>query len=95
MKASDNVSTSPTFTVCGRRESIRFGVVAVEFSDVRPVADTVTASLIAALTQLLARTTVAVLRVLVCVQVIAVSAAPIVSVLPTRPVVPVQARVAV
>src|SRR6478735_2844742 len=34
------------------------------------------------------------LRVLVCVQVIAVSAAPIVSVLPTRPVVPVQAKVA-
>ena len=52
---------------------------------VKPVLVTVAVSPSAALTQVLRRVSVADLRVLVCVQTIAVSAAPIVSVLPDKP----------
>ena len=58
-------------------------------------ADTVAVSPFRALTHVFTKVNWADLRVLVCVQVMAVSAAPTVKVLPTKPLVPVHAKVAV
>ena len=96
MKLSLIVSTSPEKTVTEEPVSVSFGVPAVEASVallVAPVVETVTALPTKALTHVLASERPAEARVLVQVQVIAVSSALTVSTLPASTVLlPVQTR---
>ena len=95
VKISEKVNILPTDTVCGSPVSVSLAELATESKLVKPVALTLTASPTVAPVQAFAMVIVVVFFVLTKVQTMAVSALPMVRVLPTKPVVPEQDNVLV